>query len=302
MAREEGISELLTKLLKRKVGININGDLPDNKIVEVALRVEKLGVAIWIGELELFKDPFYVAQIIAEHISNVPICFGTITLRRDCSTILNNLKSLINSYPHLDFLVGISPGKVENPRLVLERTLKCIELVKKLDIPVLCGCSSPIITRKSSKIADGILFNYVYRDFLNWIFKFMERDVFKVAYGPSLILPSRYEQDLILASAIVACSSRKFIQKFGFIEMCNLNLNFEKMIALRQRGGDLNTDNDFRKILRYKDILLEKFSISGSLEEVKERINDLLEICDYVILGDPYFRDDRCVDLLRNII
>ncbi len=300
MARKEGLSEVLKPL-----GININGDLPDDKIVDIALKAERYGVAVWIGETELFKDPFYVADIIADHVSRVPIGFGTVSpLRRDCNEILSNVRALIKAHPDVDFFVGISPGDFDDPKTAVEVTLKCLKLLKsKLDIPIFCGCSSPIITRRSSKIADGILFNYGYPDFLRWIVQFMEEDTLKVAYAPALILPSEFEQDLLLACAIVSCSSKKFVEEFGFQEMCGdfASLDFKRLIAVRQKGGDLEKLEEFERILRYKDVLLEKFCISGDLDDVKIRIKELLKICDHVVLGDPFFRD-KAVELLGYLV
>ena len=293
MVRKKGLLEVL--------GLNINGDLPDNKIVEIALKANEANVTIWIGENELFKDPFYVADLIADFVS-VPIGFGIVSpLRRSCSEIIENVRSLIKKHSN-EFLLGIAPGNFEDPKLAFEITLKCLRKIKdNLDIPIFCGCSSPKITKESSKIVDGILFNYGYPDFLRWIVKFVERDVIKIAFAPALILPSEFEQDLLLACAIVSCSSRRFVNEFGFDSMCNdfTKLNFKRLISIRQNGGNLFEINEFRKILNYREILLDKFSISGNIENVKDRIRALLQICDHVVLGDPFFRDDKAVELLR---
>ncbi len=295
MARKTRLFEVL--------GLNINGDLPDEKVVEVALKADRANVIIWIGENPLFKDPFYVADLIVDFVS-VPIGFGIVSpLRRSCSEIVEQVHSLINRHSN-EFLLGIAPGNFRDPKKALEVTVRCLEKLKeKLDIPIFCGCSSPIITAKASKIADGILFNYGYPEFLKWISRFAEREIIKVAFAPALILSSDFEQDLLLACAIVSCSSRKFVEEFGFVKMCKdfAELDFGRLISIRQRGADLFEVDDFKTILKYRDVLLDKFSISGNLSDVKKRVKDLLKICDHVVLGDPFFRDGKAVELLKSI-
>ncbi len=296
MVGKKGLSEVL--------GLNINGDLPDCKIADIALKADRAKVTIWIGENELFKDPFYVADLIADFVS-VPIGFGIVSpLRRSCSEIIEKIRDLIKNHPN-DFLLGIAPGNFEDPKVALKITLRCLRKLKdNLNIPIFCGCSSPKITKESSKIADGILFNYGYPDFLKWITKFVERDIVRVAFAPALILPSKFEQDLLLACAIVSCSSRRFVDYFGFDKMCEdlARLNFKKLISIRQNGGNLFKIDEFGKILKYRDVLLKKFSISGNFEDLKNKIRELLNVCDHVVLGDPFFRDDRSVELLKGLL
>ncbi len=293
MARETRLSEVL--------GLNINGDLPDERLVEVALKADKSGVVIWIGENPLFKDPFYVAELIANFVS-IPIGFGIVSpLRHSCSEIIHRTRYLMKK---VDVLLGIAPGSFDNPKIALEITLKCLErLRRELDVPVFCGCSSPIITARASTIADGILFNYGHPEHLRWICGFVKREIIRVAFAPALILPSKFEQDLLLACAIVSCSSRRFVKKFGFENMCHdiSRLDFGRLISMRQKGLDLFECDEFKTILKYRDVLLDRFCISGSLSDVRKRIVDLLEICDHVVLGDPFFRDAKAVELLKAI-
>ncbi len=293
MARKEGLPEVL--------GLNINGDLPDEELVEVALKADDSGVVIWIGENELFKDPFYVADLLADFVS-VPIGFGIVSpLRRSCSEIVELVRGLIGRHSN-EFLLGIAPGNFNDPKTALNVTLKCLRRLKReLAIPIFCGCSSPVITAEASRIADGILFNYGYPEFLRWISSFAKREIVKVAFAPALILPSEFEQDLLLACAIVSCSSRRFVEEFGFIGMCEdfAKLDFGGLISTRQDGGNLFEVEDFETVLRYRDFLLEKFSISGGLKDVRNRIKNLLKICDHVVLGDPFFRDRKAVELLE---
>ena len=283
--------------LPEVLGLNINGDLPDDRLVEVASRADEAGAVIWIGENPLFKDSFYVADLIADYVS-VPIGFGIVSpLRRSCSEIIEKVRCLMKK---ADVLVGIAPGSFEDPKLAIEITLRCLERLRELETPLFCGCSSPLITSKASAIADGILYNYGHPEHLRWISSFEVREVIRVAFAPALILPSEFEQDLLLACAIVACSSKRFMREFGFEAMCMdfAELDFGRLISIRQSGGDLFECERFKTILKYRGILLDRFSISGDVASVRRRIKDLLDICDHIVLGDPFFRDPRSLDAI----
>ncbi len=287
------------------MSLNINGDLPDNEIIKRALLAEKAGIkVVWIGELELFKDPFHVAEIIAENTS-LSIGFGTLSpLRRSCKDILNRVKLLTRKYDN-PFLLGISAGNFSDPKKAVDAVVKCVEVAKnELDIPVLVGCSSPKITSYASKIADGILFNYVYPAYLQWIMKFMEKVVFTAAYGPSLILPSPYYQDLLLAAAIVMGSSRAFLREFKLEEVHRelTSVDFASLIKARQSGTDLEKLPEFRILEKHSKLLMERFTISGCVDSVRKRIQSILEVCDHVVLGDPYFRDAKAVEMLKDVV
>lgn len=287
------------------MSLNINGDLPDEEIIKRALLAEKAGInVVWIGELELFKDPFHVVEIIAENTS-LSIGFGTLSpLRRNCKDILNRVNSLVSKYDN-PFLLGISAGNFSDPKKAVDAVMKCVETAKKeLKIPVFVGCSSPKITRYASKIADGILFNYVHPTYLQWIMKHMEKDTFTAAYGPSLILPSPYYQDLLLAAAIVMGSSKAFLREFK-LENAHKELtsvDFASLIKARQSGADLEKLPEFRILEKHSILLMERFTISGSVDSVREKIQTILRICDHVVLGDPYFRDAKAVKMLKDVV
>ncbi len=293
MAGEKGLFEVL------KIGLNLNGDLPDRDLIRIARRCERLRIPVWIGDNELFKDPFYVADLLADH---VPVLgFGVISINRGCLNILRNIEFLINEYRDTVFLLGIGAGRFKDSKKALMDVIECLRILRsRLGISIFCGCSSPIITRKSSEIADGILFNYGYPDFLSWILKFLKRrDIYKISYAPALILPSEFEYDLLIACSIVSCSSKRFIKEFGFHNMyCELSrLDFKDVIIRRKRGEPVD-----ERIMKYGDVLKDKFAIAGDYSSFLNRILSLLNMCDHVVLGDPFFRDENSMRFLKKII
>ncbi len=285
-----------------RIGVNVNGDLSDEEIVEIAKLVEEIGVRIvWIGEFEGFRDPFEIAELIAKNTSLL-IGFGVITSNRDCRDVISAVEDLRGDFGDR-FIVGIAAGKFKNPMEAFKRTIRCAKLLKR-SFKTFVGCSSPKITRESSKFADGILFNYVNPEYLKWITKFLERGVFKVAYGPALILPSEFEEDLLIASCIVSLSSERFIREFKLERIAEelKTVDVYELIDLRRSGRSIELSRNSKTLYKYKDFLLSNFTISGGLSDVIVKIKSILKICDHVVLADPFYRDKKSLMLLRHIV
>ena len=127
----------------------------------------------------------------------------------------------------------------------------------------------------------------------------MKREVYKVAYAPSLILPSDFEMDLLIACAMVSCSNKAFVKTFKYDNMCRefSKLDFLRVIVDRKR---LNAIPD--EIKRYREVLIDRFAIAGNVERFTQRLREILKICDHVVLGDPFFRDPNSVKQFEKIL
>ncbi len=280
MAGEKGLPDVLS--------VNINGDLEDDELIKLAKRFR----FVWVGYNPMFKDPFYVADLIADYVDFLG--FGVLTVDIGCRNILESFENLRNSHRDTRFALGIGSGSRS-----IRETLNCLKFLRdKVDF-LFVGCSGPKITAESSKIADGILFNYAHPEYLRWISSFVKRDVLKVAYAPALILPSEFEKDLLIASAIVSCSSGEFVRRFGYVDMCKTfsKLNFGEVILMRKRFNFVP-----KEIEEYRDVLIERFSIAGEFDRFVWKIREILKVCDHVVLGDPFFRDRSSSDLYDRII
>jgi 5,10-methylenetetrahydromethanopterin reductase len=286
-----------------KVGINFNGNLEDKELIKRAEIAKKSGIKIiWIGEFEGFKDPFYVADIISDSADYIG--FGILSPLRGCRELLKLLWDFYKVKKEL--IVGIAPGKFLDAKKAVDLTIECVSYLKRhLKVPVVAGCSSPIITKRSSQVADGILFNYVKPEYIRWISGFMERESFTAAYGPSLVLSSESEfyESLLIASCLVI-SSKSFVENFGLRAFAKEieGLDLEKLIEIRHSIGTIKNLPEFKVLNKHSAFLLENFSISGDFEKVVERIKQLLKYCDHVVLGDPFFRDDHSMTSLRRIV
>ncbi|ADB57138.1 hypothetical protein Arcpr_0062 [Archaeoglobus profundus DSM 5631] len=251
---------------------------------------------MWVGYNPLFKDPFYVADLIADYVDFVG--FGVVTVDFGCKDILRRFRNLVEEHRDTTFALGIGAGELRGYS-GLKAVLDCLKSLRKEVDLLFCGCSGPKITSEASKIVDGILFNYAHPEHLSWIIGFLKREVYKVAYAPSLILPSEFEFDLLIACAMVSCSNRNFVKTFKYDGMCReiSKLDFLRVIADRK---SLNVIPD--EIKRYKDVLIDKFAIAGDFESLVGRLKEVLKICDHVVLGDPFFRDPNSVEQFEKIL
>ncbi len=277
-------------------GFNLNGDLSTEEIIKRAQIARKSGFRyLWIGENVRFRHPFEIIPSIAEK-TNIKIGTGIISpILNECDDIVNFFTKLKNEYGDR-FIAGIAPGDLPTLRKlgfevkgILERLFKCADKLKKADIEVFIGCSGPKMISKASEIADGILFNYVYPEYVEWAKGFLKENVYTSAYGPALILPDeRYESHLLIASGIVlAGANRKFAEHFEIIR----DVDWAKRI--------INSE-EFCKLEEKKEWLFEKFTLSGSEKDIKKRIKQLGVI--QIIFGDPMAkRPDNLIRLKKLI-
>jgi len=270
----------------KKISLNINGDLPSDELIERVRIAEEAGIKeIWIGELELFQNPVEVADKISSE-TDAEVCILLSPSRRSCSKIVEVAKK---------YRTGLIPGRDKK----IEPFIKCLEKVKDEAGRVYAGVSGKKITEISSVYADGLLLNYVYPEYIEWIKSFIARDIPALSFGPSLVLPSNFYEDLLIAASIVMRSNEEFLKNFNLYELAkNLPTEYSNLIKLKQEGKSVAELREFKLIEKHSEVLLNNFTISGNLKEVSERINEILRICDGVVLGDPFFRD---IDSLSNL-
>lgn len=269
-----------------KLSININGDVGEKEIAEKGKIAESAGIkVVWVGDFDF--DPFLTAEILARETKMI-IGFGVLSAtKRDCEKIVEEIESLEVKFGKR-FLVGIGAGEFKDPKEAVEKVLRCLRMLKPKK--VFAGCSSPRITKLASKIADGILINYVHPELVSYIASLVEGSM-KVAYGPALLLPSEFEEDAILASAIVLKGVEK---RFGL----EIKEDLKRLVEMRRKGISIRNS----ELFRMKDLLLERFAIAGSIEEVSSRIRQLLKVCDHVVLSDPFFRDQNSMKALKSLV
>ncbi len=293
--------QVLRSSLTGKVGLNINGDLSEREIVERVRLAERTGIrTIWVGEFEGFEDPFVVAEIISSASKKVNIGFGVLsTSRRGCEKIVEGLEALEQRYGER-YILGLGAGNFDDASKAFRNLRECVEKVSGFCLVL--GASSPRTLKLASE-TDGVLFNSVNPEFVKWMNGFVEGDVFKAAYGPALLLPSEYEEDLIIAASIVFLGSKKLISEFKMQEIAHeiSKVDIMELVELRRSGKSIRGHGS-ETLFKYREFLLQNFTISGGVLDVAERMKKLLEICDHVVLADPFFRDVESVRKLEVLI
>jgi 5,10-methylenetetrahydromethanopterin reductase len=192
------------------------------------------------------------------------------------------------------FALGLAPGDIRGLKITgaltkhpLQKVKNCIREVRKKfpdssTLPIYVGASGPKMVEIASKMADGVLLNYVYPEFISWALRyFKDGPCRKAAYGPTLLKPEEKNIELLRVSAAIVLSggNKTFLREFGLEETAS------------EVNGILHK-RQFHKLRMYDDLLLSKFAISGSLCEVEERVDELkhLGICQ-VVFATPLCRD-----------
>jgi len=272
-----------------RISVNINGDFDDEILVDKLKRVEDLVEIVWIGEADFLKDPFHVARIFLE---NSEVCVGFGILRTEnCGRILRELGSLDSDR----IFVGLAHPKAY-------RVVDCIKKIReKYGFPILCGATGRKNISVLSQVADGMLLNHISPKHVSWALRFSKAD-FNAAYGPALILPSEYEQDLILAAAIVMGSSKTFLKEMGYWEVYQeiSRVDLKRLVDLRHKG-DIRGESDYKILLKHREILLQNFTLSGGFEVFVEKLKKVIDLCDHVVLSDPFFREENFDKLLKKV-
>ena len=286
---------MLEKLSKAgKVGVNVNGDLPEEEIAELSSLLSKKVKIIWIGENPLFADPFRVAEIVAENFEHL-VGFGVLTPRRNAEEIYENFKKLEKEYGER-FILGVASGGFK-----LKDYEKFLKKLREKFEEILCGVTWLKSYEIAKKYCSGILLNHVHPKHVE---VFRDFEGFKAAYGPALILPSEFYQDLIIACSIVMQTSKDFLKKFGYYEAYEKirEVKIEELIKRRQRGENLESCGEYKKLKATAEKILEFFTISGKLEDVSNRVKELLSLCDHIVLGDPFFRDKKSMEKISLLL
>lgn len=267
--------------------LNINGAFSRDELVRRVRLAEKAKIKkIWVGEHLFYRDPLEVVREIEEE-SNVEVLVLLSISRLPCSEV----HRLAQKYT-----VGLIPGDLRE----LKPFVNCLEKLRDFD--VMAGVSGPRITEAASNHVRGLLFNYVYPEYISWIYGFVKRDVETSSFGPSLILPSKFETDLLLASSVVLKSNPLFLKEFNLLSLADSIPNPFDLIKKKKVDPNFLASDMYRKLASHSKLLLDRFTISGSVKEVRERIKKLSKLCDDVVLGDPFFKDIDSLNRLEEII
>ncbi len=274
-----------------EIGLNLNGDLTPKRLVKGSKAADVAGYHyLWIGEAAEYMHPFPILALVSQETQNVKVGTGIISPQLNrCYHIMTAFQTLRKRYGDR-FVVGLASGDYRNLKITgaltsspLQKVKKCVnEFRKSTTLPIYVGASGPKMAETASKIADGVLLNYVFPEFLQWAISFFgESNCRRVAYGPALLKPDVNNLDFLRVSAAVVFSgaNKVFLEEFGLKDAASA---VNEILEKRQ----------FHKLIEYDGLLLEKFAIYGSLRKVEERIEALKALgMDQVVFATPLCRN-----------
>ncbi len=250
-------------MLQMLVGLNINGDAPEDLLTDRAKVCDKLGIPIWIGETNSL-NPFKTAESLAEYAESKMFLFCSPS-RRSLQEIIGSLNELREKFDN-EFSVVFVMGRSRSVKSFVEFVRDFKEKVGG----VLVGCNGYRVFEAVHGVADGFAFNYGVK---------FSTNKFKACYAPALVFPSEMTNELLMSSAVIS----------------GMNIDFEFISKNRDR---LEVPKDIAE----KSEVLLRYAICGDLKEVVAKITDALRFYDHIILGNPFFRDSRSVRALKRIV
>lgn len=283
-------------------GINFNGDMSAQDLKEAARAAEGAGFTyIWVGESINYVHPFPIMAACLEYTENMKVGTGIISPQRTRAYHIRKAVATMKELYGERVLVGMAPGDrfglqadcIDTGK-VLDLLEKSIQRFKEDDpsVPVFIGASGPRMIELGSRVADGVLLNYVHPDYVKWAIDHFEKDTYKAVYGPSLVLPD----DRLLghlrgaASVVAAGANHVFVRDMGLVDLIH----------------------DIREIVKgkkwdalrgYEEELLNYFTISGSARDIKKRIKEYEALgVDQVVFGTPLGRSVDAIETLGDII
>ncbi len=269
-----------------KLGLNLNGDVEINLLIKKASQAESFGFdSIWIGEHRGFVHPFVLLGALSRATQNITLGTSIISaFSNNCFHILKSF-SLLKEVHGSRFIAGIATGDFTslraeciNPAKPIKRVVECVDVLRKI-LPVYVGATAKKMISKASQIADGVLLNHIYPEHISWALRQFKGNAVRAAIAPALVLPDEdYEKKLIYSAGVVAAGAPKTVAtELGIDE------KVEKIRSLVERGK-------FGELLKYRNFLLERFALAGSVEEITDRIEELEKLgIELVILGAPFF-------------
>lgn len=300
-----------------ELGINFNTELPLNNIIEGVKTAEAYGYDyIWIGEAFHLPHPIPIAALISKVTKRVKVgiiispkvnrCIHIVKsiqvlqevygdryalglvpgdvlrlkkLGLNASNILNEIKLCIKNFPREDLKVKLS-----------SKELAIYKLCRLTSLPIYIGASGPKMINEGSKIADGVLLNYINPEFIKWALKFIDvENCCVAAFGPTLLKTNNENllSELRVSAAVVAVGANK-----SFIKEFKLEKEIEEVKEAFVKG-------EFNALTKYDEFLLNKFAVYGSLQEIKNKVEELKNIgVDQVIFGAPLCKNLEAVKKL----
>jgi len=303
-----------------EIGINFNTDLSISSIIKGAKIAEEYGYNhIWIGEAFQYPHPLPIAALISKVTKKIKVGIIVSPKIDKCIHIIKSIQVLQEAYGER-YAIGLIPGDPLrlktlglNTFNVLEDIKFCIKsfprtnlkiksefkdsipkLCKLTSLPIYVGASGPKMINEGSKIADGLLLNYINPEFIKWALEFIDvENCCIAAFGPVLLKPTTKEllTALRISAAVVAAGANK-----SLIKEFNMYTQIEEIKKIFEK-------NEFNALESYDEFLINKFAVYGDIEEIKSKIEELRKIgVDQVIFGTPFCKDFEAIKKLSEAL
>ncbi len=287
-------------LEKTKLALNIVTDVSLDYAKTVSKEALRLGAeSIWIGETNDLPHPFKYLSYISEYVK-APL--GTSII----SAYLNPVDYVVEFSNEIlkrapKFIIGVGLGDIDHLKrkgIVVKKPLRFMRnyvtsLLRKLHpkASAIIGTAGRRMANLSCQLCGAVMLNLVYPEYVKFIRRNINESCEITVIGPSLIKEERDNSRLIralrIASAIVLKGmSKKFLEEF---ELTNIALEVRNYLV----------QGSYWKLKKHDKLLLEKFSLYGSLDELEEAIKELSKLSvKRVIFGPPLYRK---MDLVKKI-
>lgn len=325
-----------------EIGVNFNTNLPINNIVKGVKIAEEYGYDyIWIGEAFQYSHPIPIAALISKVTKKIKVGIIVSPKIDKCIHIIKSIQVLQEAYGER-YAIGLIPGDPLrlktlglNTFNILEDIKSCIKsfprvnlkiksefkdsipkLCKLTSLPIYIGASGPKMINEGSKIADGLLLNYINPEFIKWALEFVDvKNCCIAAFGPVLLKPATKEllMALRISAAVVAAGANKsLIKEFnmhtqieeikGILELTKEFIELIKEFDAYARIEEIKRifkRNEFNALRNYDEFLINKFAVYGDIEEIKSKIEELRKIgVDQVVFGTPFYKDFEAIKKL----
>ncbi len=280
--------------------VELTPEYPLSDIVDLSKTVEKEGFCgVWVTDHYNNRNSIVVLSAIAEATKKVGLGPGVTNPYYTHPAWMASAISTLDELSEKRARLGIGAGDIntlssiginrENP---LEKVKKAVKTIRELlgknklnydtrSIPIYIGGQGPMMLDMASDIADGILINASHSKDFKWsIDQIGDTDADIIAYTSFSIDKKRSlarKESRKTAAFVAAGATEKTLDRH----------KIDKKIA--SDIGEKIKQSEFREAFSMvTENMIDSFSISGSPEDCKEKIDKILDVgVDKIVIGSP---------------
>ena len=303
-------------------GIELTPEHPVDDVVDLGVRAEAAGYdTVFVSSHYNNRDPFAVLARLAPATSDVRLGPGVVNPYERHPVTLASQVGTVAEQSGGRAVFGIGPGDpstLSNLGLADERGLRSVleafRVARRLwagervthdgafacenaglnfavpgEVPVYVGGEGPHMCRMAGKHADGLLFNGSHPDDLAWA-----RD--RVEEGKAERPDDRGAFDLAAYASVSVSADREAAREAARPPVAFITAGAAPPVldrhgidhGLAEEIGDLIGEGDFSGAFeRVTPAMLDAFCMTGTVDEVAERMREVKEHADSVVVGSP---------------